>query len=73
MNTHAYLEILKENIMVWGKFGSKKLVLLWDSSPTYVYNKAKRVLFKEWNWKDRVACKILRFKSNREYLGIVKN
>ena len=25
------------------------------------------------NWKNRVACKISRFKSNWEYLGIVKN
>ena len=32
----------------------------------------QKSFIKKWNWKNKVACKISRFKSNWEYLGIVK-
>ena len=46
MDTNAHLEILKKNIKVLRKMGSKKLVLVWDSAPTHVSNIAKKFYLK---------------------------
>ena len=46
--------------------GNKKLV--WDSAPTHASNKAKSFILRT-DWKNWVASKISRFKSDLEYLG----
>ena len=73
MDTYAYVEILMKNIKVLKKIGSKKLILVWDNAPTHVRNKAKEFYLKNRIERIEWPAKISRIKSNKEYLGIVKN